>query len=475
MEEKKKEPAKARSFIYSMYGGNEWILDTLESCKNENGLVIIQMEHVNRDFINEAYRIVGKRLRIMPTYGQYKKRTGSMYYPYYSYSKIMESEMIFDIYISSFKDHKDKDGDIKRLSPFEKFIAAYILTENFSQYKEEDNAQHSKKNVHVSRSVYEFVNKSGDKRIVCTGYVNLLREFLYRLKITDTASIGFYYIKGPMKEHYGHTRMLIHLKDEKYNMDGVYLSDPTFDNDADGLCALNVENMLMTYDEVIKLDKRFELDLSQGWNGRNKLLSWQIEEGDLNLSYPEKYFNRVIPKETIVKGFLAVNRFLDKNMKMVNNNEYDLLEYCEMAERLTFYEEYRKHWDRLLNEFKKMTLNEIKNNYPALINTLIRELLDKYNNKLFSNDNQFNIIVNKESNNISFGINLNKENYDSTNIKAINNYQVLEQNGCLTIYLPVLDNNQKLGDELDKLEDNLRKLLDICTKTTSKENNNRVK
>ena len=308
-------------------------IDLLYQIK-EKGLknnIILIVDRVDLVFINEAYSILGEQIKVSPLMNQEHMKVfdGPWDFPYYSVEEIRNSEKTLDLYAKTVDDKVDKDGNIKSLSPFEKFIAAYILTTKFYPYTEEDDEQ---KEYHTSRGVYEFIDKTQNRKIVCVGYVHLLRELLFRMGIYDTLRWDVHSEEEEKRNNNpgdNHARMLIHLVDPKYNIDGVYMSDPTWDEM--GIFVTYIKHMLMSKDEVCKIDPEFSIqDLHLD---RVDEIEDYLEVPDLN-----KLFNKPIDKETIIKGFINVYRFLDKNMKM--DDEISNMEYHEMAIRLGFESKY---------------------------------------------------------------------------------------------------------------------------------------
>lgn len=126
--------------------------------------------------------------------------------------------------------------EAKDLSPFEKYIYAYNKTKTFKKYKEntEDKSQ--------SRDLYKILE---NKFMVCVGFSEMFGDLLNKLEIKnndlsvsvdisyDKAYKGEEEIEGIEKitEKGGHARRYIYIKDEKYGIDGYYISDPTWDND----------------------------------------------------------------------------------------------------------------------------------------------------------------------------------------------------------------------------------------------------
>ena len=312
-------------------------LDFLKKAKNykfKTNIILI-MDRVKMDFIDQAYLVYGNKIRISPIVNQEEKRDydGIWKWPYYTVNSIKKSEKVLDLYASCVKDKRDVDGNIKCLSPLEKYIAAYIMTIKFSRYREE----RVDKNYHTSRSIYEFMDKMNNKKIVCVGFVHLLRELLYRMDIKDTIDWDVHVPSEEDEdiddEFVNHLRMLVHLKDDKYKINGIYMSDPTWDEK--GLLSTKIDHMLMSIDELTIVDDDFTL---------YNLNVFDLDEVNekFKIDNAEKLFNRPIPKDKIIKAFLALDHFLDINLKMVKDNKYSDEEYEEMRKKLGFKEKIKK-------------------------------------------------------------------------------------------------------------------------------------
>lgn len=116
-----------------------------------------------------------------------------------------------------------KKVDESELSPFEKFLCYYMFTTN-RQYKAEDKTD----NLLLSRSAVSAVIQD---KIVCSGYAELLNELVY---FSNDKNIKCYVEnldcvqKGRPAEV--HCANIVYIKDEKYNIDGIYYADATFDS-----------------------------------------------------------------------------------------------------------------------------------------------------------------------------------------------------------------------------------------------------
>ena len=328
--------------------------DALKELKDKyvDGIVTIEFNRVDMDLVNDLRAIVGDNLRIMPKYYQeiiLKPGTNYGEYPEYTYEEIFESERILNLYANTVSDQVDKDGEIKRLSPLEKFIAAWIIVTKFATPKLEDSTGINLDDYHLSRSIYEIIDRIHDRRICCVGYVNILMNLLWRMGIKETLGVELIYPdeKDVNRKMIGHLRMLTYLNDPKYKVRGVFMSDPTWD--AKGMDSNLITHMLLSHDEVSKIDQsnKFDIDFNNYPFDYNGDVSWAIvDEEEFNFKdfFKNEFYYNPIPKETIIYAFLAVDHFVDKNKKMVkDNSEYTIEEFNEMAHRLGLDEYMKKN------------------------------------------------------------------------------------------------------------------------------------
>lgn len=98
------------------------------------------------------------------------------------------------------------------LSPFEQLIFVYDMVKRRYYTKEKDGEDPA-----LSRNLKSVLET---KYIVCAGYITLGNAILRSLGHNVLA------IRDKKKKH---RRGLVYLKDDKYNIDGAYIFDPTFD------------------------------------------------------------------------------------------------------------------------------------------------------------------------------------------------------------------------------------------------------
>lgn len=104
------------------------------------------------------------------------------------------------------------------LSPLEKIMYAYDLVRDRVYTKESENESNI-----VSRDLSSVL--FGDK-IVCAGYVAIFNAVLKNLGI----SVMDYIITRKDNNKKGHIRSLVYVNDKKYNVNGIFLFDPTWDS-----------------------------------------------------------------------------------------------------------------------------------------------------------------------------------------------------------------------------------------------------
>lgn len=203
------------------------------------------------------------------------------------------------------------------LSPFEKFLYAYNIVKHYKLYKE------SSENVFESRNLYDILI---NEYMVCVGYAKMLIDLLDKLGIASVkygldVDIGFDKV-APNEENVsedkksasaGHVRVIVNLVDEKYGINGIYQSDPTWDNILD---KDSYVYSLMTFDEALK-NKRYlykDKDITSIFYARNLEEFYNIVNNYMdNIVYKEKNgkYAEDNARSTIVKNIMKVLSGLD--------------------------------------------------------------------------------------------------------------------------------------------------------------------
>lgn len=203
------------------------------------------------------------------------------------------------------------------LSPFEKFLYVYNIVKQFKKYKEDEIDKNN------SRNLYKLLD---NEYMVCVGYSKLLGDLLDKVNISNvyygvSVNTGFDNLLNDIEvlpenvqiNSEGHARRKVHLIDEKYGIDGIFFSDPTWDNDMDNDTYLY---SLLTAEEYNSIKRQNWLSLSE----------WNVDELFFVNSLEEFYYkanlwmNRNIGKnieETFIKRILSEIKNLD--LQFYNN------------------------------------------------------------------------------------------------------------------------------------------------------------
>ena len=243
----------------------------------------------------------------------------------------------------------------KELSPFERYIFAYNKVKKFKKYRENEEDRES------ARNLYSILE---NKYMVCVGFAKMFGDLLNKLGIpnkdidldVDTsydeidASLKNIPVLDKTTEMVGHARRYVYIKDDKYDIDGFYISDPTWDNDLEH----DFYNHLAFTDEEASFAKRYI------W-----IYKWNSSEL-FNVNSIEDFYKKI-------NFLLSRDNFFKGNIKnLVNdliNNQINLLDK-------TFVEELKNKYS-FIDEY----------NWPSDINDLLYDLGDyivKHTNKELS-------------------------------------------------------------------------------------------
>lgn len=146
----------------------------------------------------------------------------------YTISEYIEEKEKLDTIV---KDIKNSD-----MTPLEKYMAVYNIVKKFKPYKENANQKQE------AREIKYILN---GEYIVCQGYSSLLTELLDRVDIeSQNYSTTLNEEKNNEVEYIGeHARTIVNIKDEKYNINGYFIADATWDNN---------KNIVDTYDYALR-------------------------------------------------------------------------------------------------------------------------------------------------------------------------------------------------------------------------------
>ena len=138
-------------------------------------------------------------------------------------------------------------------SPLETLLSVYLRTQSRKYTREREN-----ENPSLSRSIYGVLNSD---RIVCVGYCELFKAVINEI---DNKNIKIFdnhvtvqdeddilgYLFGEFDKH---RNLIIYLKDEKYNIEGFYYLDPTWDCSQTDSNTANLNYFLIPLQDISKL------------------------------------------------------------------------------------------------------------------------------------------------------------------------------------------------------------------------------
>ncbi len=200
------------------------------------------------------------------------------------------------------------------LSPLETYFVAYDIVKNFKKYNENhENKQDARGLRYILDNEY----------MVCVGYSKLLKILLRKSNIESYRTNADLGVIKPDKEkldYVGHTRVVVHIKDDKYNLDNYYIADPTWDND------LNQDRLnyaLKTFDTM-----------QMG----NEMFFFKDIDSFLDIKSKEEYNEKM-------------NYVLNKKIKYFNE------EYCEYSNLTNIYRAFKDQTEEILEVISNLDYN----------------------------------------------------------------------------------------------------------------------
>lgn len=212
------------------------------------------------------------------------------------------------------------------LSPLEKYLAVYNIVKNFKPYKE--NIEHPEQ----ARYLRYILD---NEYIVCVGYSSLLKNLLDKVGIdnlTISVSVDTSYDNGFTKDntildYKGHARNIIRINDPKYNINGIYLADATWDNSKGQNNDLYL-NSLMTFDrkkEASRLEKLNNYDLLfdfHDFKDFSQKLNYYLNT-NVKKSYGNGYIDKIIKTyKNLFKEIITILNELDHDKYLYFMNKY---------------------------------------------------------------------------------------------------------------------------------------------------------
>ena len=237
--------------------------------------------------------------------------------------------------------------DAQNLSPFEKYIYAYNITKKFKEYKE------SPENLLDSRSLYKVLD---DKYMVCVGFSEMFGDLLNKSLIKsididskvdssyDKSSNNTEPVEGITKptNQQEHERRYVYIKDEKYGIDGFYITDPTWDNDLDE----DYYNHLVLTDREINEQDRYNWLMV---NGHSELF---------NVSSLEEYYQKINFIQTR-KDFFNLRYTFKQIIKIVSTLDPEYVRILENKYPFILQLKWPADFTSLINEIGEYLISRV--------------------------------------------------------------------------------------------------------------------
>lgn len=281
-----------------------------------------------------------------------------------------------------------KDIKESNLSPYEKYLGVYEIVTHFKEYLDDENNW-----VYARRLEYLLFNEF----YACYGVSELMKALLDKIGIKAyNVKVEFYKEKEEINQqeqealnkqllyiHLGnqnyysqvlrkasnmahHSRLLVKLDDPKYQIDGIYIADPTWDISMDQ--HIFTHSLLTFYEMKLEDAKFYESDVSI-----------------FGVTSSTEFIELVKRRKNVISYFLKIIQVIDKSYYKYLNEYYDLNVYSnEML--LDIYEyilKYTKH--PVLPDKRKNALEEL---FHYIYPSLTKEERDKFREELES-DNHF--------------------------------------------------------------------------------------
>lgn len=316
---------------------------------------------------------------------------------------VTSKEMPISNYIKNEKILYSMVKEAENLSPLEKYLYAYDVVKKFKEYKEYKEYKKDK--------TYEEGNKSRKSHeilfnnyIVCSGFTTLLGDLLDKLDINwiETGvevEMSSYKAIAQLKKKYDwnkltpkekyeliatqknyiphtlhekHSRLIVNINDPKYQIDGLYFADPTWDND--------LENNLYTHSLMTESRALESIHKLKVQNNESELFySRDINEFFDKINYTvriEKKAEKTLNESDILKKItIELFRKIEKlDSKFVNElkTNYQIDDIEEFSNEVTETEKLRSLLFDMGNYIVK------KNNNTITGKTLISAIKEVY-------------------------------------------------------------------------------------------------
>ena len=250
--------------------------------------------------------------------------------------KIKKDNELLELMVKDIKDSS--------YSPLEKYIAVYNIAKKFKAYLESPNDKDESR--YVDKLLY-------NDYMVCVGYASLLQELLNKVGIksykygvaADISYDGGFTLEEKPIDLGGHARLIVDIKDPKYNIDGFYVTDPTGDN---YLEQDYYNHSLMSFDKTSQEKRYFKLtdeDLLLNCKSKEEYIDkvnllFDMQKRKSYIKTDEKALSHICKKIKDILLNLYPDKYvaLTKDLKEFEEKKYSIVreEREKMEEKLSY-------------------------------------------------------------------------------------------------------------------------------------------
>ena len=334
----------------------------------------------------------------------------------FNLEKVLQDEEIMQQIVTDIKN--------KNLSPLEQAVAVYDISKTFKPYKNEGKEDGTA----ASRSLFEYMDNN---YMVCAGYADLIVNLGHRLN-AQYAEISLETIRKVDNSLEGHGRNYINIVDPKYEVDGFYVLEPTWEQSGKTM-PTRFEEMKSTYKKFLmttdegREDDENEISLNENMHsGYDVWLTYENPEqlrnylkdplnqkhmiGVLKNLSPDLYkqiaisdltdiktcnylinefkqkVNKPVPKEKMLDAIIEVKKkiyvnlseqdFEDMKMGYSITDPFATYEEGSYLPKSLYGKEYDEYLLRRYEDIKNQTIKEATNNNTCMIiSTFLENLL----------------------------------------------------------------------------------------------------
>ena len=257
-----------------------------------------------------------------------------------------------DLYVYSFDEYLDEEkilDDLVKpiieadLSPLERYLAVYNIVKNYKPYKEIPGDGEEVIGAKESRYIRYILN---NEYIVCVGFAKLLETLCDRVGLhvqqasvlVDTSYDNGFTEEEKAVNKNGHQRCYISIDDDKYGVHGIFVADPTWDNE---LSMNKLSHALMTYTKVANSNRMVWYDI---YNPTLDIHSMDDFNKQINYIYKKRYERFMSDPSDIVSLYAT----FDERVRMERDSK--LKE--KMTEKYVLLYTYKEIIKSILKEVK---------------------------------------------------------------------------------------------------------------------------